>query len=143
LLGNFLAYEKVLRRLFGDCVWMTNNSRVARLRSPRSVKRSSSVSTLAATSSTSRARLDRSPKYLATDRTDCVTLENSGGLASYVELLSCLEIMRDARTIQNADPLESDLDPPPAPASRHGSKRSDGEFVKDALHGVSQVMVGA
>jgi hypothetical protein len=30
------------------------------------------------------------PKYLATDRIDCVTLENSGGPASYVELLSVL-----------------------------------------------------
>jgi hypothetical protein len=50
-------------------------------------------------------------KYLAADKTDCVTLENSGGPASYVELLSCLEIMRDARSIQNADPLDSDLAP--------------------------------
>jgi hypothetical protein len=47
------------------------------------------------------------PKYLGTDKIDCVTLENSGGPASYIELLSCLEIMRDARSIQNADPLDS------------------------------------
>ena len=35
-------------------------------------------------------------------------MTKTGGPASYVELLSCLEIMRDARKIQNADPLESD-----------------------------------
>ena len=47
-------------------------------------------------------------KYQASDKTECVALENSGGPASYVELLSCLEIMRDARNIHNADALESD-----------------------------------
>jgi hypothetical protein len=57
------------------------------------------------------------PKYLAADKSDCVTLENSGGPASYVELLSCLEVMRDARTIRNEDPLESDLGPPADPNS--------------------------
>jgi hypothetical protein len=60
------------------------------------------------------------PKYLATDKIDCVTLENSGGPASYVELLSCLEIMRDARSIRNADPLDSD----PAPANTRRGKRN-------------------
>ena len=58
------------------------------------------------------------PKYLAADKSDCVTLENSGGPASYVELLSCLEVMRDARTIQNEDPLGSELRPTPASARR-------------------------
>jgi hypothetical protein len=58
------------------------------------------------------------PKYLAADKSDCVTLENSGGPASYVELASCLEVMRDARTIRNADPLESDLGPAPVGARR-------------------------
>jgi hypothetical protein len=47
-------------------------------------------------------------KYAANDRTQCVGMTRTGGPASYVELLSCLEIMRDARQIQNADPLESD-----------------------------------
>jgi hypothetical protein len=53
-------------------------------------------------------------KYPTTDKADCVTLEHSGGPASYVELLSCLETMRDARSIRNTDPLESDLGPTPA-----------------------------
>jgi hypothetical protein len=47
-------------------------------------------------------------KYAANDKTQCVGMTTTGGPASYVELLSCLEIMRDARQIQNADPLESD-----------------------------------
>jgi hypothetical protein len=47
--------------------------------------------------------------YAANDKTQCVGMTRTGGPASYVELLSCLEIMRDARNIQNADPLESDV----------------------------------
>ena len=49
-------------------------------------------------------------KYSAADKTQCVGMAKTGGPASYVELLSCLEIMRDARNIRNADPLESDND---------------------------------
>jgi hypothetical protein len=51
-------------------------------------------------------------KYAATDKTLCLGMEATGGPASYVELLSCLEINRDARDIQNADPLEADLSRP-------------------------------
>ena len=47
-------------------------------------------------------------KYSAGDKTQCVGMEKAGGPASYVELVSCLEIMRDARNIQNGDPLEND-----------------------------------
>jgi hypothetical protein len=32
----------------------------------------------------------------------------TGGPPSYVELLSCVEILRDARNIRNGDALESD-----------------------------------
>jgi hypothetical protein len=49
-------------------------------------------------------------KYSAADKTQCVGMAQTGGPASYVELLSCLEIMRDARNIRNADPLEADND---------------------------------
>jgi hypothetical protein len=68
------------------------------------------------------------PRYLAADKADCVTLENSGGPASYVELLSCLEVMRDARTIQKEDPLGSDLESasasgPKAASVRRGKRR--------------------
>ena len=51
-------------------------------------------------------------KYAASDKTLCIGMESTGGPASYVELLSCLEINRDAREIQNADPLEADLSKP-------------------------------
>jgi hypothetical protein len=44
----------------------------------------------------------------------------TGGPASYVELLSCLEIMRDARNIQNVDPLERD---DAAVSTRRGRRR--------------------
>jgi hypothetical protein len=47
-------------------------------------------------------------KYSAVDKTQCVGMTTNGGPPSYVELLSCLEIMRDARNIRNADPIESD-----------------------------------
>ena len=47
-------------------------------------------------------------KYVATDKRDCVGMVTTGGPASYVELLSCVEILRDARNIRNADALESD-----------------------------------
>jgi hypothetical protein len=47
-------------------------------------------------------------KYVATDKSDCVGMVRTGGPASYVELLSCVEILRDARNIRNADALESD-----------------------------------
>jgi hypothetical protein len=48
------------------------------------------------------------PKYVASDKSDCVGMVKTGGPASYVELLSCVEILRDARNIRDADPLESD-----------------------------------
>jgi hypothetical protein len=47
-------------------------------------------------------------KFGASDKSDCVGMVTTGGPASYVELLSCVEILRDARNIRNADPLESD-----------------------------------
>jgi hypothetical protein len=47
-------------------------------------------------------------KYSAPDKTDCVGMVTTGGPPSYVELLPCVEILRDARNIRNADALESD-----------------------------------
>jgi hypothetical protein len=37
------------------------------------------------------------PKFSAIDRTQCVGMNRTGGPPSYVELLTCLEVMRDAR----------------------------------------------
>jgi hypothetical protein len=50
-------------------------------------------------------------KYAASDKNECVGMVTTGGPPSYVELLSCVEILRDARSIRNADPLESDDQP--------------------------------
>jgi hypothetical protein len=44
-------------------------------------------------------------KYDTADKTQCVGNVKTGGPASYVELLSCLEIMRDAKTIRAGEPL--------------------------------------
>jgi hypothetical protein len=44
-------------------------------------------------------------KYNAVDKTQCIGNVKTGGPASYVELLSCLEIMRDAKQIREGDPL--------------------------------------
>jgi hypothetical protein len=38
------------------------------------------------------------PQYAARDRAQCVGMVSKGGPPSYVELLSCFEVMRDART---------------------------------------------
>jgi hypothetical protein len=38
-------------------------------------------------------------KFSGTDKSHCVALVKTGGPASYVELLSCLEVSRDARRI--------------------------------------------
>jgi hypothetical protein len=38
------------------------------------------------------------PQYAARDRAQCVGMVSKGGPPSYVELLSCLEVMRDARS---------------------------------------------
>jgi hypothetical protein len=48
-------------------------------------------------------------KYATADKTDCIGMNRTGGPPSYVELLTCLEIMRDAKTIRKdqllAEPL--------------------------------------
>jgi hypothetical protein len=46
-------------------------------------------------------------KYASVDKTQCIGNVQTGGPASYVELLSCIEIMRDAKQIRNAGPLDS------------------------------------
>jgi hypothetical protein len=47
-------------------------------------------------------------QYRSADKEECVGMINKGGPASYVELLSCLEIMRDAKNIQK-DALDDPL----------------------------------
>jgi hypothetical protein len=47
-------------------------------------------------------------QYRSADKVQCVGTNRTGGPSSYVELLSCLEIMRDARGIQK-DELDDPL----------------------------------
>ncbi|MBO0752644.1 MAG: hypothetical protein J2P53_11050 [Bradyrhizobiaceae bacterium] len=44
-------------------------------------------------------------KYSDADKTQCIGNVKTGGPASYVELLSCLEVMRDAKESRERDPL--------------------------------------
>ncbi len=57
-------------------------------------------------------------KYNADDKTQCVGTVKTGGPGSYVELLSCLEVMRDAKELGAGDPLER---PDPPVQSTHQS----------------------
>jgi hypothetical protein len=54
------------------------------------------------------------PSYNATHKIQCVGNVQTGGPASYVELLSCLEVMRDAKKFREADPEMQQ----PAPSGR-------------------------
>ena len=56
-------------------------------------------------------------KYNAADKTQCVGNVKTGGPASYVELLSCIEIMRDAKAIREGE-LLGPSGPPLGPIRR-------------------------
>jgi Protein of unknown function (DUF3551) len=43
--------------------------------------------------------------YSADDKSQCVGTVKTGGPSSYVELLSCIEVLRDAKQIREGDPL--------------------------------------
>jgi hypothetical protein len=40
-------------------------------------------------------------QYPSTERSRCMDLSSQGGLPSYVELLTCLEVARDAKNLSN------------------------------------------
>jgi hypothetical protein len=68
-------------------------------------------------------------KYTGADKVQCVGNVKTGGPASYVELLSCLEIMRDAKAIREGGALEGTTPPGRSPDEapprrRAGRKRS-------------------
>jgi len=44
-------------------------------------------------------------KYSAGDKSQCVGTVKTGGPSSYVELLSCIEVLQDAKRIREGDPL--------------------------------------
>jgi hypothetical protein len=49
------------------------------------------------------------------DRTHCLSMVSTGGGPSYVELLSCLEMSRDAKKIAQGRKLEDQQAPQPGP----------------------------
>ena len=63
-------------------------------------------------------------QYSRAHKTQCVGMTTRGG-PSYVELISCLDIMRDADAIRKADPFfgPPDQEPKRAPSNRTRSKR--------------------
>jgi hypothetical protein len=48
-------------------------------------------------------------QYSRAHRTQCVGMTTTGGPSSYVELISCLDIMKDAAALYKADPLFGDF----------------------------------
>ena len=44
-------------------------------------------------------------QFSAADKSHCLTMVSTGGDPSYVELLSCLEMSRDAKKIARGEPL--------------------------------------
>jgi len=57
-------------------------------------------------------------KYSAADKSQCIGNVKTGGPPSYVELLSCLEVMRDAKKVREADQLAPLQMPAASPARR-------------------------
>jgi hypothetical protein len=52
-------------------------------------------------------------QYSRAHKTPCVGMTTRGGPSSYVELISCLEIMKDAAAIYKTDPLFGNLEKTP------------------------------
>jgi hypothetical protein len=48
-------------------------------------------------------------QYSRAHKTQCVGMTSTGGHSSYVELISCLDIMKDAAAIYKADPFFGDF----------------------------------
>ena len=63
-------------------------------------------------------------QYSRAHKTQCVGMTTRGGPSSYVELISCLDIMKDAAAIYKADPLFGEFGknpkgtPPNQPSNR-------------------------
>jgi hypothetical protein len=65
-------------------------------------------------------------KYRTGDKTHCVTHVQRGGVPSYVELLSCLENMRDAKDFREGDRIMVEADQSKQPTSRPKEFGPDG-----------------
>jgi hypothetical protein len=59
--------------------------------------------------------------FLAADRTSCHRLTTTGTPGTYTELLTCLEMRRDARALPTADEIRKVDRPPRRPPSKKAS----------------------
>jgi hypothetical protein len=57
-------------------------------------------------------------KYNVDDKNQCVGTVKTGGPPSYVELLSCIEILRDAKSIREGDQITARGESTPLPIPR-------------------------
>jgi hypothetical protein len=62
-------------------------------------------------------------KYNVEDRSQCVGTVKTGGPPSYVELLSCIEILRDAKQIREEEPIVREQSAASAPQSIRRRRR--------------------
>jgi hypothetical protein len=63
-------------------------------------------------------------KYSADNKSQCIGTVKAGGPSSYVELLSCIEVLRDAKQLGEEDPLMQSAQPvASAPQSTHRRRR--------------------
>ena len=62
-------------------------------------------------------------KYSADDKSQCIGTVKTGGPASYVELLSCIEVLRDAKQLGEEDPLARSDQPVDAAQSTRPRRR--------------------
>jgi hypothetical protein len=65
-------------------------------------------------------------QYSRIHKTQCVGMTSKGGQSSYVELISCLDIMKDAAALYKADPLFGDFgkNPKENPSNQRATKRT-------------------
>ena len=65
-------------------------------------------------------------QYSRAHKTQCVGMTSKGGQSSYVELISCLDIMKDAAALYKADPLFGDFgkNPKENPSNQRANKRT-------------------
>jgi hypothetical protein len=62
-------------------------------------------------------------KYNVDDKDQCVGTVKTGGPPSYVELLSCIEILRDAKQIREGEPIVREQSAASAPQSMRRRRR--------------------
>ena len=63
-------------------------------------------------------------QYSGAHKTQCVGMTTRGGGSSYVELISCLDIMRDAEVIRKTDPYYDAAEKPKRAPSGQRQRRS-------------------